>query len=236
MRPLIGIPPRLAPEGRQQLDRRYADAVADAGGAAVLLPVQRDVRSLLRRVDGVLVPGGGDFAPPAPYPADVPFDRVLPEQLDFDTRLLDAALEAGRPVLGICYGMQLLALRHGARLHFHIPRDVPEAGEHQLPEPDGRHGLALQPGSRLAALLDGVGPSVNSRHHQALASAGTGLRVAARAEDGVIESVEGDGSAFCLGVQWHPERLPGPHRDRLFAAFVAAAAGGAGAGRQDAEE
>jgi putative glutamine amidotransferase len=60
---------------------------------------------------------------------------------------------------------------------------------------------------------------VNSLHHQGVADPGV-LRVAARAEDGVIEAVEGEGARFCVGVQWHPEKMEGPHRDRLFAAFV----------------
>ena len=63
---------------------------------------------------------------------------------------------------------------------------------------------------------------MNSRHHQAVADPGAGLRVSARAQDGVIEAIEAGGEAFCVGVQWHPERMEPPHLARLFGAFVSA--------------
>jgi putative glutamine amidotransferase len=228
MRPLIGIPPCLDVRGRsgcdtQHLDAAYARAVDAAGGAPVLVPVQEDAAGLAERIDGLLVPGGGDFAPPAPYPAAVRFALVAPSQLDFDGRLLEAALALRRPLLGICYGMQLLALRRGGSLVYDIPSEAPAAAGHQLAGPDERHGLRLEPGSRLAALLGDAPAAVNSRHHQAVREPGAGLRVAARAPDGVIEAIEAD-AGFCIGVQWHPEGMQGPHRERLFGAFVAACA------------
>jgi putative glutamine amidotransferase len=124
--------------------------------------------------------------------------------------------------------MQLLALHRGGGLHAHLPLDRPDAGPHRLAEPDGRHGLVVEPGSRLATILAGAPPAVNSLHHQAVSAAGRGLRVAARAEDGVIEAIEAadPAAAFCVGVQWHPEKMAGPHRARLFAAFVAACEAG----------
>ena len=232
MRPLIGIPPVVDAAGRWRpgrdthyIDGAYARAVEAAGGAAIYLPVLADGPALLVRVDGLLLPGGGDFEPPRPYPPGVRFDAVSRPQLDFDTRLLEAALAGSRPVLGICYGMQLLALHCGGRLVYDIATDLPGALPHRLGDGEGRHELRVEPGSRLAALLgSGPGP-VNSRHHQGVAEPGRGLRVAATAADGVIEAIEACGpDAFCLGVQWHPESMDGPHRERLFAAFVAACA------------
>ena len=154
------------------------------------------------------------------------FQPVPQAQLDFDRELLAGALARGLPVLGICYGMQLLALHGGGRLHYDLATDLPGAGEHRLDESSGRHGLRLEAGTRLARLLGGDPGPVNSLHHQGVAEPGAALRVAARSEDGLIEAVEGGGAGFCIGVQWHPEKLEGPHRERLFGAFVEACRGG----------
>jgi putative glutamine amidotransferase len=125
-------------------------------------------------------------------------------------------------VLGICYGMQLLALRAGGTLHYDLPSDLPDAQPHRLPEPDGRHALTWLADTQLASILASDAAEVNSLHHQAVASPGRGVRVAARASDGVIEALELEDAGFALGVQWHPEKMPAGHRDRLFGAFVAA--------------
>jgi putative glutamine amidotransferase len=229
----VGIPPCLDAQeriraGRRQhyLDTAYARAVTDAGGLALLLPWPAPPDALLDAVDALLLPGGDDFPPERPYPEAVRFDPVSPEQRGFDEALLAGALARGLPVLAVCYGMQLLALHRGGRLHAHLPLDRPDAGPHRLAEPDGRHGIVLEPGTRLAALLGDAPRSVNSLHHQAVAEPGRGLRVSARAEDGVIEAIEAadPDAAFCVGVQWHPEKMDGAHRERLFAGLVAACA------------
>jgi len=228
MRPLIGISPCLDDRGRwrsgrstQYLDTAYARAIEAAGGVPMLLPLQRDAAAAVGRIDGLLLPGGDDFPPPHPYPDGVSFDPAPARQIDFDGRLLDHAFERGLPVLAICYGMQRLALHAGGTLYADIATDLPDAGEHRLPENRGRHRLLVEAGSRLAEIL-GVAPGpVNSRHHQAVATAGS-LRVSARAEDGVIEAIERATGPFCLGVQWHPEKLEGPHCERLIGAFTAA--------------
>ena len=142
MRPLIGIPPCLDERGRWRptreyhyADAAYARAVAEAGGIPVYLPQQGDVAALAERLDGLLLPGGGDFAPERAYPSGVAFDLVPARQLAFDRALLAAALERDRPVLGICYGMQLLALHCGGALHFDVATDVPGAAEHRFARP-----------------------------------------------------------------------------------------------------
>ncbi len=229
MRPLIGIPPCLDERGRWRagrayhyVDAAYADAVDAAGGCPVYLPQGAETEALVARLDGVLLPGGDDLLPERPYPAHVRFEPAPARQLDADLALLGAALERRLPVLAICYGMQLLALHRGGALYYDLPTDRPDGGDHRLPEHEGRHGLSLEPGSRLAGILGADPGPVNSLHHQAIADPGAGLRVCGRSEDGLIEAVEADGDAFCIGVQWHPEKLSGPHRDRLFAGFVEA--------------
>ena len=225
MRPLIGIPPCLDERGRWRAareyhyaDAAYARAVAEAGGVPVYLPQQDDVAELADRLDGLLLPGGGDFAPDRAYPSGVSFDVVPARQLAFDRALLAATLERDRPVLGICYGMQLLALHCGGALHFDVPTDVPGAGEHRLADPLARHEIRVEAASRLGGVIGGQG-AVNSRHHQAVADPGR-ARVTARSADGLAEAVELPGARFALGVQWHPESLDAGHRELLFGAFV----------------
>jgi putative glutamine amidotransferase len=252
MRPLIGIPQCLDDRGRWRpgrsylyLDRAYARAVETAGGVALHLPLQGEalqgiaspsetelIRRLVSGLDGLLLPGGGDFLPESPPPPQLRFDPTPPEQLAFDRALLAAALGRGIPILGVCYGEQLLALHFGGSIHHHLPLDLPEASRHDLSEGNGRHGVLIEAGTRLAEAVGGGEISVNSRHHQAVADPGRGMRVCARSADGVIEGIEreGEGEGFCVGVQWHPEGLEEPHARALFLAFVEAARRGA-AGR-----
>jgi putative glutamine amidotransferase len=229
MRPLIGISQCLDERGRWHpareyayLETSYANALEASGATPILLPLQEDVGALAQRLDGLLIPGGDDFLPSQAYPPEVRFEPVPSRQLGFDRALLAAALARRLPVLGICYGMQLLALETGGRLIYDIANDLPRVGPHELAEPGARHGLEVVRGSRLARLVgDAPGP-VNSRHHQAVAEVGPGQRVCARADDGLIEAIESEAAEFCIGVQWHPERMQGPHRERLFAGFVEA--------------
>jgi putative glutamine amidotransferase len=226
----VGIPLCLDDRGRWRpgrryhyLDGAYAESLDRAGALAVYLPARPDVEPLLDCLDGLLVPGGDDLPPPRPLAEGIELDLVPDDQLAFDRALVSGALERELPVLGICYGMQLLALACGGALHYHLPTDLPDAQEHKLPEPHGRHGLRVAPRSRLAALV-GVAPGpVNSLHHQGIASTG-GLEACGWADDEIIEAIEGTSEAFLLGVQWHPEKLPGDASDRLFAGFVSACA------------
>jgi putative glutamine amidotransferase len=227
MRPLIGISLCLDTGGRfrrgrryHYIDERYADAVAEADGVPAYLPIQSAPERIVERIDGLLIPGGDDLLPDVPYPEEVRFEATPAEQIDFDRALLAGALARGIPILGICYGMQILALHHHGSLFHHIPLDVPDALEHLLPEGQGGHPIRVEPGTLLEAAIGRQREPVNSSHHQGVASAGEGLRVSARAADGVIEAIEGTGEDFCLGVQWHPERATGAHRARLFGSFV----------------
>jgi putative glutamine amidotransferase len=224
-------------EGRvyHYADASYARAVVEAGGTPVYLPCAGDPRRSIERVDALLIPGGDDFAPQAPYPADVHLEIAPADQVAFDRGLLEGAHERGLPVLAICYGAQLLVLREGGALYHHLPTDLPHADAHQLDE-QGRHGLVIEPGTRLAAILGDTREPVNSQHHQGIADAGPSLRVCARAPDDLIEAVEAVDRSFRIGVQWHPEKLTGSHRDGLFGAFVRAARDDAGAPSHPGEE
>jgi putative glutamine amidotransferase len=212
------------------LDPAYAAGVSAAGGLPLLVsrPVDRDkapLDELLELADGLLLTGGGDVDPAAygarpENVADV--DRAADA---FELALIAAARERSLPALAICRGAQLLAVAHGGRLgqrlsggdgHGELNGLAPEAIL------SARHEVQLVPGSRVHRAL-GDGPlAVNTIHHHEIADAGE-LAVTACAPGGVIEAVEPRSSWPCLGVQWHPEKMPEPEQRRLFAQLVGAA-------------
>ncbi|MBW2422991.1 MAG: gamma-glutamyl-gamma-aminobutyrate hydrolase family protein [Deltaproteobacteria bacterium] len=237
-RPRIGIPLGLDDRGRwragrdyQYIDRRYADAITRAGGTPLYLPIQPDAAPLVELLDGLLLPGGDDLPPTRTLAPDVraELDLVSAPQLAFDEALLAAARGQGLPILGICYGMQLMVRSAGGELFDHLPTQQPEADDHRPGDPDARHPLLVEPATRLASVLDAGDHAVNTLHHQAVRRVGPAHRVAARSPDGVIEAIEsmdasstttGAAGAWELGVQWHPEKLPGSDSDRLFRDFL----------------
>jgi putative glutamine amidotransferase len=217
---LAGDTPRVA------LAHRYADAILKAGGIPVVLaPVggPSDVERVLGELDGLLLSGGDDFdMERLGLGATHPSAQLTPAaKQDFDFLLVRTALERRMPVLGICYGMQLLALAEGGTLHQHLPDARPGAREHRG---GAIHPVVLAPASKLARLLGVQHLDAVSRHHQAVASVGAGWSVAARDDEGLIEAIERQDHAFALGVQWHPELAPeGTVHDRLFRGLVGAA-------------
>ncbi|CAM5463884.1 gamma-glutamyl-gamma-aminobutyrate hydrolase family protein [Streptomyces abikoensis] len=208
------------------IQQSYVRGVTEAGGRAVVLPPDDTDDGVLDRLDGLLLPGGADIDPARygqprhPRTDDPSTDRDAGELL-----LLRGALERDLPVLGVCRGLQLLALAYGGSLHQHLP-DVLGHGRH-LPASGvfGDQRVSLAEGS-LAASAIGPEATVRCHHHQGVADPGT-LRVTARAADGLPEAVEDPSRRFVLGVQWHPEVM-GQHA--LFAAFVAACAAPAAPG------
>jgi putative glutamine amidotransferase len=189
------------------LPAQYAAVVTAAGGLPVLLPpveVRGAADVVVARLDGLVISGGADVEP-ARYGAEA-HPRTAgwrPDRDAWELALLDAADAVGLPVLGVCRGMQVLAVHSGGRLDQHTP-DLVGHDEHS-PGGDtfGSVIVTTQPGSRVASL---VGPTleVSCHHHQSVATH-PGFVPAARAEDGTLEAMEAEGERFCLGVQWHPE-------------------------------
>jgi putative glutamine amidotransferase len=210
-RPRIAIPLDLSISGRYEQPRAYADAVVRAGGLP--LPVPCGDPSLageyLEACEGLLVAGGDFDIPPERYgearrPACGP---SRPGRTAFEEAMAAGALAAGMPVLGVCGGMQLLAVVRGGALHQHLPEDLGVSHEQPPPKDVPSHAVEVAPGTLLARLTGHDSLTVNSTHHQAVSRPGIGVTISGRAPDGVIEAIELDGSPFALGVQWHPEAL-----------------------------
>jgi putative glutamine amidotransferase len=214
--------------GAHALPAPYADALHRAGArTALLAPGQPSTaEELLAPFDGLLLAGGGDLEPSrygaAGHPA---LDGVDPDRDELELALARAAVRLGMPVLGICRGMQLLSVAHGGTLVQHLP-DLPGLAVHRTAAKDARHGLRVEPGSRLAAALGGVEVEVLSDHHQALDRLGAGFRAVAWSPDGLVEAIERE-QGWTVGVLWHPESTAraDPAQQALVRAFVAEAAG-----------
>ncbi len=207
------------------LPRRYADAVAAAGGIPVLLPPVPGIEDALARLDGLMLSGGGDIDP-ARYGAE-PLPQLTSVRAERDAAefaLLDAAMSLQLPVLGICRGMQVINVARGGSLHQHLPDVVGHDGHAPVPGAFGEHQVRVAPGSRLSEILGrdaDPGVTTPTHHHQAVDRLGKGHIATAWAADRTIEAFEAaDGDAFVVAVQWHPEAGDDP---ALFRALVAAA-------------
>lgn len=217
------------------LSLAYAQAVEEAGGMALHFPslVRREtVEEAVSMIDGLVLAGGADIHP-SYYGEEItePISLSPNQRTDFDLSILKAALEAGRAVLAICHGMQIVNVSLGGTLYQDLARQVPGSIGHRSKEgdPPARHEVRVEPGSRLSDLLDGrLHFEVCSTHHQAVKVLGKGLRVNARSPDGLVEGLELPGFPRLIAVQWHPEKDPESEVSRtLFRALVKMAEGGA---------
>lgn len=208
--PLIGISPDVIDRNGRvttMCAMAYASAIVEAGGIPlVLAPIPELIPEYLRRLSGIVLTGGDD---PRMEPFGVATDpRVTPvhaQRQGFEVDLLKAIDEfrPQMPTLGICLGMQMLALHHGGRLDQQMADTRPDAARHWasdhpiIPSPE-----ANEIGPTATAIPAGV---VHSHHRQAVSDPGR-MRVVATSDDGVIEAIVHPERPFVLGVQWHPER------------------------------
>ncbi|MGW1196985.1 gamma-glutamyl-gamma-aminobutyrate hydrolase family protein [Streptomyces sp. NPDC002536] len=195
------LPAALLPDAYPQYVRR-------GGGLVAMLPPDDPAAAapLLRRLDGLVLAGGEDLDP-ALY-GERPHARAgapVPERDRWELALLEAALEQGVPVLGICRGMQLMNVHAGGTLCQHLPDEVGHEGHNPVVGAFRDHAVTVVPGTRTASLVEPGAVAVATHHHQGVARLGEGLVASAFAEDGTVEAVEFAGTTFAVGVQWHPE-------------------------------
>lgn len=232
--PRIGILPRYDFElSGLSLSRGYTKGVLAAGGFPVVLPLTdnpRILRKIVDSCDGFIVPGGHDIAPETyGQRRSMHLGRTIAQRDTMELTLIPQILAAGKPLLGICRGMQALNVACGGTLWQDLGDAFPHSQiRHAQQKPYTRtvHPVQVEPGSHLAQIMGTTSLDVNSIHHQAVRRPGQGLAVAAQAPDGVIEAVEMPGRPFVVGVQWHPEFLWPTHPEdaRLFERLVTAAA------------
>jgi gamma-glutamyl-gamma-aminobutyrate hydrolase PuuD len=200
----------------------YATCVQDAGAVALLLPPAPAAQAgaALDGVHGLVLAGGPDVEP-SRYGAE-PHPRSgagRPERDAWELALVRAALNRDLPLLAVCRGLQILNTALDGTLIQHLPDTVGTDVHSPVVGGFGRHGVVLEPDSRLAAIC-GTAGEIATHHHQAIDCLGAGLIISGRADDGTIEAVEVPGQSWAFGVQWHPEAHAGA---ALFAGLVAAA-------------
>ncbi len=208
------------------LEQSVAHWVMSGGAMPVMVPeVERD--SLVQRsevrldwyadqLDGLLLQGGNDVAPQSydetPLRPEWSGDRVRDR---YEMELIQAFVDAGKPVFGICRGLQVLNVHFGGTLLQDIPTQRPKARCHVDRSAYDRlhHEVVFEPGSRLETLYPGrPRATVNSIHHQAIKDLAPGFVVEARCpEDGMIEAIRRGEGSYVAGVQWHPEFHPPGH-------------------------
>ncbi len=231
-RPRIGLTLDADPaRAVYELKASYVRAVIDAGGLPILLPHTQDAAAAyLALLDGLVVTGGVFDVPPELYGEERrdACGPSRPERTAFEKDLLEAALAARLPVLGVCGGMQLLNVVRGGTLYQDLVADAGIAGHEQPPPKDvPSHEAEIVQGTLLAALAGGDALAVNSTHHQAVKDPGAGVLVSARAPDGVVEAIELPDLPFAVGVQWHPEATlkDDPRQAAIYRGLVLAARG-----------
>ena len=208
----------------QRLRHGYVRALEEAGALPIIAPLLRQaqrIEEFAAMIDGLVIPGGPAITLGMVGTLPEELERTDALRLDLDTALLRACAARDTPVLGICYGMQLMNAVAGGAIYADVERQKSGAIAHSQKRGARSHPLLLHEGSHLRRILGASELRVNSHHLQAILEPGAGFRVAATGPDGVIEAIENESGAM-IGVQFHPERM-GPAMRPLFAHFVACA-------------
>lgn len=239
MKPVIGITSDYNGGDRPEfggkiptcfLRDRYVHAIESTGGIPIILPPLESpalsARSILNRIDGLLLTGSGPDINPAIYGERqrFRFKTVDPKRFSLERELIRHALKKEMPILGICGGMQMLNVSAGGTLYQDIRKQMPKSLQHQRGGKPA-HLIEVKKGTLLSKIMRRNPLQVNSAHHQGVKQVAPGYIINAEAPDGVIEGIEAVGYPFVLGVQWHPEFLNVEDQSTsLFKAFLKIAA------------
>ncbi len=235
MRPLIGLTHSIQlDEKRLYMPASYANAIRQAGGTPIILPITRDEEDIARYaalVDGVVFSGGDDMNPEAYGEEQIwACGDVSPLRDEFEIKLVRLLLEKhpSKPVLGVCRGAQVLNVALGGALYQDLKSQYPGCICHQQHQASAytAHRVEIKAGTKLHEIVGDKQVAVNSFHHQAVKRLADGLILNAAASDGVVEGFELPTHPYFVAVQWHPELLVtreenAAHR-RLFSSFVEA--------------
>lgn len=233
-RPVIGLLLDYQTEGSFSARPHYAlrcgyfDVIWKAGGMPVAIPYIKDsAEDYLDHCDGLILPGGFYPFPAALYGETAPDGETVHPRYRFEADLIRRALDADMPMLGICAGMQVMAVAAGATLYRDVREELPTDIDHlnERPAEETAHGVSIEPDTQLRQILGVDRMDVNTAHKEALKSEPDGLVISARATDGVIEGMELPDRYFAIGVQWHPEFFgtDGDPNFNLFTALLDAA-------------
>lgn len=226
-KPVIGITVAHCSEELKTFPRaRYVESIKKAEGQPILLPpiaTLEEAQEILGLVDGLLLTGGGDISPM--FLGELPkrgIGECIPERDLSEILFAQVAMREDLPVLGICKGIQVLAVAAGGKIYQDLISECPESFEHKQRSPRdwAWHEVQLSE-SYLGRLIGEKTIGVNSIHHQAVSVPPEGFITNALAPDGIIEGIEKVGAKFCLGVQWHPEAMDKEKSSqRLFQGFI----------------
>ncbi|MCL6443870.1 MAG: gamma-glutamyl-gamma-aminobutyrate hydrolase family protein [Alicyclobacillus sp.] len=211
----------------------YVHGVEAAGGLPLLIPTYEDkdcIAEIADRIDGLLLSGGEDVNPQLfGEQPQLGLGEIAPERDEVELALIEAVLAQGKPILGICRGIQVLNVAFGGTLYQDLPRQWKGVIQHSQRAQRSylSHAVRIAEGSRLQGLLGGATElRCNSFHHQAVKTLGHDLVPVAWDTEGLVEAVERPGEGFVVAVQWHPENLwrSNPVYLGLFRGLVEAAA------------
>jgi putative glutamine amidotransferase len=215
-RPKIGITGHIAKDNTNlSITGSYMEATFACGGFPLLLPVKGNKDLWLqaaREMDGFLFTGGGDIAPSFYGEETLQCcGEISPLRDTMELDLLNAVLPTGKPILGVCRGIQLMNVGLGGTLYQDIYLQNAQTFQQQhiqkLPDYLPAHDVIIEEGSLLHRIEKTARLPVNTLHHQAVKDCASGLTAVARSSSGLIEAVEKKDHPFFLGVQWHPERM-----------------------------
>ena len=232
MKPLIGVTMNLEVQPARNLnilDQDYGKAVLQAGGIPVpILGIETSIPDLVKRLDGFVFTGGDDIHPRFYKEKPLPDARMLisPDgRTTFELALFKTAARAGKPVLAICYGTQLVNIALGGKLYQDIVLQVSDPIKHSASRAGEKvfHFVDIFESTLLSRIMGASRIRVRSAHHQSVKNPGKGLHLSAVAHDGVIEALEPRTKNFLVAVQWHPEKTPNDqYTKKLFKALVSA--------------